>query len=180
MKKVFMIAMLLLVGIIFMGISTASACDCEGTGTPGYWKNKGAGDWGVVTEICFEGGNGNGPFAGECYTKDEALEIMNGPVRGDKSITMFKAYVAAYLNVMNGACGSGPDCEHWFYGDINLREAVNWLELYGVETNIRARTEPWQYSHGEAIYFCLDDYNNGLQPGSPSRDTTEDGTICLD
>ena len=179
MKKVFMVAMLLLVGICFMGISTASACDCEGTGTPGYWKNKGALDGWPVDLICLAG-NGNGPAAGDCFTKDEALEIMNGPVRGDKSITMFKAYVAAYLNVMNGACGSGPDCEHWFYGDINLHEAANWLELFPVESGVRARSEAWQFSHGEAIYFCLDDYNNGLQPGSPSRDTTEDGTICLD
>ena len=177
MKKVFMVAMLLLVGICFMGISTASACDCEGTGTPGYWKNHPEA-W-PVEEICLNG-HGTGPGVGDCWTKDEALEILNKPVRGDKSITMYKAFIAAYLNVMNGACGSGPDCEHWFWGDINLYEAATWLELFPVESGVPARSEAWQRSHGEAIYFCLDDYNNGLQPGSPSRDTTEDGTICLD
>jgi len=175
MKKVFMVAMLLFVGICFMGISTASACDCQGTGTPGYWKNKGAEDGWPVDEVCLGYGDDK-----VCYDMDKAMSYLDSPVSGDKSITMFKAYVAAYLNVMNGACGSGPDCEHWFYGDINLAEAANWLELFPVESGVRARTEAWQFSHGEAIYFCLDDYNNGLQPGSPSRDTTEDGTICLD
>jgi hypothetical protein len=94
---------------------------------------------------------------------------MDGPVRGDKSITMFKAWVAAYLNVLNDACGV-LDCKHWYYGDINLGEADQWLQQFPVGTGIRARSEAWQYSHGEAIYFCLDDYNNGLQPGVPSRD----------
>ena len=178
MKKNVIFWMVLFVGICFMGISTAAACDCAGTGTPGYWKNHPEA-W-PVDEICFEGGWGTGPYVGECYTKEEALEIMNGPVAGDKTITMFKAFVAAYLNMENGACGAGPDCDHWYYGNLNIVTANNWLELYGVGTRVRASSEPWQYSHGEAIYFCLDDYNNGLQPGSPSRDTTEDGTICLD
>ncbi|MFY1112908.1 MAG: hypothetical protein AB3K77_14710 [Methanosarcinaceae archaeon] len=69
-------------------IGTASACynDCL---SPGYWKNH---DWPVD---CIK-------IGGVCYTEDEAKAIMCQPVKGDKTITMFKALVAAKLNEANG------------------------------------------------------------------------------
>lgn len=180
MKKNLIFWMVLLAGVCFMGISTASACDCYGTGTPGYWKNKGAKEGWPVDTICLDG-NGVGPDAGRCFDKEEALEILNMPVRRDKSITMFKAYIAAALNVAmnagNGRC-EVPVCDHPFYGRITLQTAANWLELFPVESGVRAETEPWQYSHGEAIYFCLDEFNNGGPGGLFSRDCSDDGTYC--
>ena len=104
---------------------------------------------------------------------------MDGPVKKDKTITLFKAFIAAKLNVLNGACDV-PYCVDPVWGPIDLAYAALWLIDFPVGSRVRASSEPWQASHGEATYFCLDDYNNGLQPGAPSRDTTEDGTICLD
>ena len=171
MKKNLIFFMVLMVGVCFMGISTATACDCYGTGTPGYWKNHP--DAWPVNEVCLDG---------ECFSKDEALEIMNMPVMRDKSITMFKAYVAAYLNVMmndgKGYC-KVPKCDYYGYPTIYLSTAATWLENNPVLSGVRARDEAWQYSHGELIYFCLDEFNNGGPDGSFSRDCG-DGTYCRD
>ena len=103
------------------------------------------------------------------YTPAEAIAIMNMPVKGDKSITMFKAAVAALLNVEEQGC-----CEPWYYWKYNcLKAADEWLEDFPVLSGVKANTEAWQYSHGEQIYFCLDDYNNGGFFCAPSRDSLE-------
>jgi len=162
MKKVFMIVMLAMFGISFIGISSVTAGDCGpyGTGTPGYWKNH-PGEWeNVEIEI-----------GTETYTQARALPIMDGPVKGDKWITMFKAYVAAYLNVEIGNCR--PCCDYEGRTcDSNLDSALGWLVYNQGLRPVKARDDEWQYSHGEAKYWCLDDYNNGLLD-MPSRDALE-------
>ena len=90
---------------------------------------------------------------------------------------MFKAYVAALLNLYIGNCPVYCDDPVW--GGIDLFEADAWFDFipggtanyWGIK--VKARSELWQESHGEAIYWCLDDYNNGLLEGIPSRDTLE-------
>ena len=51
-----------------------------------------------------------------------------------------------------------------------LDEVNTWLFNFPVLSGVRANSEAWQYSHGEALYWCLDDFNNGRLAGSPSRD----------
>lgn len=149
-------ALFLFVAIIALGgisSSTAFACSCEpGTGTPGYWKNH-PDAWPVDGII----------IGGVPYTKDEAIAIMETPVKGDKSITMFNALVAAKLNLLIISCDCSPLC---------IVEADQWLVYFPVLSGITANTEAWQYSHGEALYWCMDDFNNG-RLCAPSRDYCE-------
>lgn len=163
MKKTVIFWLVLLFGVSFMGISTAIACECGpvGTGTPGYWKNHPEA-W-PVDEICFDG------IAVPCISKEEALGYLGSPVKRDKWITLFKAYAAAYLNVKIGNCA--PFCDYAGMGDINLSSVAHWL-VNNMGEPVRGSDDEWQYSHGEAQYWCLDDYNNGLLD-MPSRDTLE-------
>jgi hypothetical protein len=160
MKKVFMVVMLTMLGISFMGVSAAVAtdeCGPVGTGTPGYWKNHP--DAWPVDELW---------FWVNYVSQEDIIELMDQPVKNDKWLTMFKAYVAAKLNVLNGNCQ--PVCLDPTYGRIDLGDGYNWLR--DCDSPVRANSECWQYSHGEAIYWCLDDYNNG-RGDMPSRDALE-------
>jgi len=166
MKKMFMIVMVALLGISFMGISSAIAGDEEcpkgdGTGTPGYWKNHPKA-WGEITHI----------YIGldSCIKKD-CIKIMKSPVKNDKWITLFKAYAAAVLNVEKGG-NCMPICNDPTWGHIDLRTAEAWLLKY--QSPVEASSSEWQASHGEAEYECLDNYNNGLYPNiAVSRDSLE-------
>ena len=174
MKKMFMVVMVALLGISFMGISSAIAGDCpkgDGTGTPGYWKNKSdLDDWDGTEALvlwCGESRDTAVPFS-----QSDVLQILNSPVKGDKWITIFKAWAAAVLNVeVNDNCA--PVCDYPGGGDINLITVNDWLCDNLGEKKVRANSDEWQYSHGEAQYWCLDDYNNGLHEGIPSRDDLE-------
>jgi hypothetical protein len=151
--------MLLLLTLPMLTVVTAvpaQACECPpppccpGTGTPGFWKNH-PDAWPVESIM----------IGGEPYTKAEAIAIMDGPVRGDKTITMFKALVAAKLNVLAGCDDS---C---IRGYIEAADA--WMEEHGpVGSNVRANSCAWQHD-GEDLYCMLDRYNNG-QLCVPARD----------
>jgi len=127
-----------------------TCCD-HGVGTPGYWKNHP--DAWPVEYIT---------IGGVTYSKAEAIEIMNTPERGDKTYTMFRALVAAKLNVLDG---NDSSC----IADT-IAEADEWMATYGpVGSGVRAggRNSPWR--EGEPLYEKLDDYNNGLLC-APARD----------
>jgi len=110
------------------------------TRTPGYWKNHPEA-W-PVQEIA---------IAGITYAKAVAIEIMERPVRGDKRITMFKALVAAKLNVLSEA---DSICI-----DRTISAADAWMVRYGGSI-VPADSEAWKI--GEPFYLMLDNYNNGL------------------
>lgn len=152
MKKTLLGTVLVLFGLAVLGVPAAisGVCSAVGTGTPGYWANHP--DAWPVDEIA---------VGGQTWTKEQAINIMQLPVKGDKTLTMFPAYVAAKLNVMIGNCP--PE------GCYTLDEVNTWLTNFPVLSGVKAKSEAWQYSHGEALYFCLDDYNNGYL-NMPSRD----------
>lgn len=154
MKRIFVVIMVT-VGFVLMSMPVMAneVCGPVGTGTPGYWKNH-PDAW---PEDYISVG-------GKLYTVAEAITLMNNPVKGDKSFTMFKALVAAKLNVLNGNCA--PTC-------YSIEEVDAWLINFPVGSRVAASSEAWQYSHGEALYWCLDDYNNGRLPGIPSRDDVQ-------
>jgi len=153
MKKLIMLVVLALFGLSFVGVAAVMAndqCFPVGVGTPGYWKNHPEA-WPVDAIT----------VGGQVFTKEQAIGIMSLSVRKDKSLTMFKAYVAAKLNVLIGNCP--PE------GCYTLAEVNDWLTWFPVLSGVPAKSEAWQYSHGEALYWCLDDYNNG-RLNMPSRD----------
>jgi len=152
MKKITIALLFVLVFTMAIAVAPASACyDCgPGVGTPGYWKNHPEA-W-PVGEIT---------LGGVTYSKAEAIALMDQPVKKDKSITMFKAAVATYLNLADGNCSE--DCN----ASGHLADADEWLTNFPVGTGIKASSEAWQYSHGEAIYWWLDAYNNGEKCAAP-------------
>lgn len=146
MKKVLILTIVLVALLSLAPVTSAGGCCgcCVAPRSPGYWKNHPEA-W-PVEEF---------DLGGVHYTKAEAIEWMNTPVKGDKTITMFAAVVAAALNVHNEACR----CEELW---TPLWEGEQWMADWGpVGSGVRASSEAWQYSHGEAIYWALDAYNNG-------------------
>lgn len=131
----------------------ANDCGCSpGTGTPGYWKNHPEA-W-PVDEIT---------VGGIAYSQDEAIIIMKSAVKGDKTYTLFKALVAAKLNVI---IGNKASCVYYY-----IEKADNWMFDNGpVGSDVKA-SEEWQI-HGECAYIVLDNYNNGYLC-APSRDDCE-------
>ncbi len=143
----------------------AAACTCGNNEctpkSPGYWKNHPEA-WHVETITI---GNANNGYGYETYTVEEAIAIMQQPVKGDKVYTMFHALIAAKLNGI-GCCQSGDVKNKISEGDL-------WMSMYYYdkdESPIRASSSPWQdrtkvgcgeIPSGEAIYLKLDAYNNG-------------------
>ncbi len=141
-----MVVTLLALSLSAAATPIASACEdgcCDCTRTPGYWKNHPE----QITTVQI------GPTK---YNRDEILGIMQAPGAGNKLYTMFKALVAAKLNVANGA---NSDCiadtiaaaDAWFYQ----------FGLVGGESSLPASDPAW-WKEGEPLYWALDDYNNGL------------------
>lgn len=142
--------------------SSALACWCEpGTGSPGYWKNHPEA-W-PVEEIV---------IGGVTYGIEAAIAIMDMPVKGDKSITMFTSLVAAKLNVIAIAEGGSKCGVSYCLSPGCIDEADQWLVTFQVGSGQKANEEPWQHSHGEALYECMDDFNNG-RLCAPSREYCE-------
>lgn len=152
------ITKILMVAICLVALSgIVAACDVE-CKSPGYWKNH-PNAW-PVNSITI----GN-----SLYTPGEAIEIMEQPVKGDKTYTMFDALVAAKLNVENGCC---PPCEIRQL----IKEADQWMIDHPLgneeKRSVEARDDAWQkettncygcikYHSGEFIYEKLDAFNNG-------------------
>lgn len=130
------------------------ALERAGAGTPGYWMNHPEA-W-PVEEIT---------VGGVTYTKEEAIALMEAPTEGDVTLIMFRALVAAMLNVTAGA-------EAACIVDT-IAAADAWLaDQGGAGSGVGAggRNSPWR--EGEPLYERLDDYNNGLLC-APSRDELE-------
>ena len=142
-------------GISTTACANGNCCECPGVGSPGYWMNHP--DAWPVEEIT---------IGGVTYSRGDAIEWMGAPVKGDKSITLFRALAAAKLNWMIGC-----DCCDCFIGILTL--ADEWFEDYPLGSGVRANACQWQCG-GEGYYYWLDLYNNGnLCSCAPSRDTLE-------
>jgi hypothetical protein len=128
-----------------------------GTGTPGYWKNHPEA-WPVESIT----------IGNQTYTKAEALALLTMAVAepwpdngSDVSLILFRALVAAKLNVL---VGNESSCV-----DTTIAKADAWMVKYapnGVPANVAASSRAWK--EGEPLYKTLDDYNNGLLC-APSR-----------
>jgi hypothetical protein len=145
-------AAILLALVLAMGVSSAPASACyncgPGTGTPGYWKNHPEA-WPVETIT----------VGGVDYTKDQAIAMMDSPVKGNKCVTMFKALAAAMLNVHPEV----DNCDECITDTIAAADAWMAAECGDV---VKANSGAWQ-CEGEDLYEELDDYNNGLLCAAP-------------
>jgi hypothetical protein len=112
--------------------------------SPGYWQNHPE-EWPVR----------NITIGGETYTKEEAIEYMINPVVGNKWYTMFSALVAAKLNRASGCICC--DAKYCIFLANNWMDYVNDAPYSGI---VPANSKAWRYG-GEAIYRCLDAFNNG-------------------
>ena len=121
-----------------------------GTGTPGYWKNHPEA-W-PVEEIT---------IGGVTHSKVVAIYIMGMPEKGDKRCTMFRALVAAKLNVFSN---NDDSCIAEAIADADLWMASNEL------SRVRGSSDAWKI--GEPLYWRLDAYNNG-ELCAPSRDSQD-------
>lgn len=111
-----------------------------GTGTPGFWKTHPEA-WPVETIV----------IGGVVYTRTQAISWMDAP-DGDKSVTMFRALVAAKLNVLVGNVSSCIDS--------TIAAADSWMATNGpVGSGVKARSAAWKA--GEPLAWELDAYNNG-------------------
>lgn len=154
---------LLLIACASLLIGTASACYNECL-SPGYWKNHE--DWpgdsitiGYITYY-------QNPECGKPSYED-ARELMCQPVKGDKSVTLFKALVAAKLNQENN-CYTPCVVETAIEGANCL--IAPYSSSFEDQCVMKANSDKWQgwYSDcgcwndgGEYYYEILDAYNNG-------------------
>lgn len=120
-------------------------CNSPGTGTPGYWKNHPEA-W-PDDEIT---------IGGMVLTKDEAIDYMMMPVKGDKTKTMFPALVSAKLN---GMIGNDDSCI-----SDTITDADMWMSHHPVGSGVKANS---MWKHGEPLYERLDNYNNGYMCAPP-------------
>ena len=120
----------------YFGGTPSSGC----VRSPGYWKNHPEA-WPV--SIISIGGHD--------YTMNQAIAIMDKPVAGDKSYTLFPALVAAKLDVLSGA---NDDCIA-----ETIIAADAWMFKYPVGSGVTGDSDAWML--GESLYLKLDQYING-------------------
>lgn len=130
-----------------------------GTGTIGYWKNHPQA-WPVPAITA----------GGREYPRDEAIALMGRPGRGDKTLDLFRQFVAARLNVLAGNVASCAAAA--------LAAADAWLAAHPPGSSVRADDAAW-LGAGAGLHALLDDYNNGLLC-APHRDDAGTGAVRRD
>jgi hypothetical protein len=113
--------------------------EAPGTGTIGYWKNHPS-EWPVGCDVALPGSE-NDPNV-------FAMNVLDAPVKGDKTVSLAKQLVAAKLNVCAGNDGS---CVAQ-----TITDAMAWLNTYGP---VFSQLKSW--NGGDVYQEILDDYNNG-------------------
>jgi hypothetical protein len=91
-------------------------------------------------------------------TQEVGQELLDLPVKGNKTITMLKALIAAKLNI---AAGCDVSCigdtvaaaDEWMDGKIEQKDGEIILDV------VKASSSDWQCD-GESFYLTLDEWNN--------------------
>jgi hypothetical protein len=115
--------------------------DDDGTRTPGYWKNHPKA-WPV----------GYLALGGAEYPKQRCIEMLGEPARGDHSVILRRALIAAKLNVADG-CDGGCVA-------IEISAADVWFGQF-MKATTPENVVPVS-DRGRPLADVLDDYNNGL------------------
>jgi hypothetical protein len=118
-----------------------------GTGTIGYWKNHPS-DWPAGCNLALPGS--------ESDPNVFAMNILDSPVKGDKTVILAKQVIGAKLNI---CAGNAATCtiDNVSY-DINetISVSIDWLTANGP---IFIKQKNWK--GGDLYHELLDDYNNG-------------------
>ncbi len=118
-----------------------------GTGTIGYWKNHPS-DWPANCDLTLPG-SANDP-------KVFAMNILDSPVKGDKTVSLAKQLVAAKLNVCAGNAATCTIDSVSYNINQTISDSIAWLTTYGP---VFAQQKNW--NGGDVYHEILDDYNNG-------------------
>jgi hypothetical protein len=124
--------------VVFSFVADAPPPPADGcTYTQGWWKNQGDSASAIFD---FDGGTDNG------------LSILNTPVKGNPYIALAHQYIAATLNIENGADITG-----------DAQTAYNAATLYFASASIGTPLPaPYTKSQVAALTTALDLYNQGL------------------
>lgn len=110
-----------------------------GTATIGYWKNHPS-EWPASCDLTLPGSSTD--------PKVFAMNILDAPVRGDKTVALAKQLIAAKLNV---CVGNESSCV-----TQAIQDATTWLTTYGPVLN---KQKSW--FGGDVVQEILEDYNEG-------------------
>ena len=153
MKKripILLVALLLAVGLALPAAGIADADNDNGPYTPGMWKTHS--QYGPAPYHCTWDGKdgGDAPFFGTGFSYYEVLHI---PPKGQAYFILAHQYIAAELNMLNGASMSLDVLDAW-------EEAGELLVKYEAKVSIPKKGE--DRALAIQLYELLDDYNNGL------------------
>jgi hypothetical protein len=148
-KRLVMVVMAMTLIVALPGVASGTG-EQPGTGTPGYYHK--------LDHWPAHWAENGITVGGAHYTAQEAINIIKMPVKGDKTLTMFPALVAAIINV---GIGNDSSC---IYDTIIAAEYWMWENPPGSKS--KANSNAWDY--GEHLYWKLDAYNNG-RLCAPSR-----------
>lgn len=120
--------------------------DAPGTGTIGYWKNHPS-EWPAGCDLTLPGSDSNPDVF--------AMNILDAPVKGDKTVTLAKQVIGAKLNVCAGNATTCTIDGVSYNINQTINSAVTWLNTYP----IFSKQKSW--NGGDIYQEILDDYNNG-------------------
>lgn len=112
--------------------------NAPGTGTIGYWKNHPS-EWPASCDLTLPGSTTNPDVF--------AMNVLDAPVKGDKTVSLAKQLIAAKLNV---CAGNESSCV-----TQTITSAMAWLNMYPVFSQLKS------WNGGDVYQEILDDYNNG-------------------
>ena len=124
----------------------------------GYWKNH-SDTWPAESLV----------IADERYNQEELLALFSSPTHGDKSLILARQYVAALLNVANGASAAAMASEV-------LAASEQWMTVckdedgrlpYGISQKRRDDSETYSCSKSAKHLAGLLDLYNGGKLGTP-------------
>ena len=119
-----------------------------GTGTIGYWKNHPS-EWPANCDLTLPGSANNPSMV-------FAMNVLEAPVKGDKTVILAKQVVGARLNICAGNATTCTVGGVSYDIDQTIKSAMAWLTTYGP---VFIKQKNWY--EGDVHQETLDDYNNG-------------------
>ena len=141
-RRLVIVVMAMALVVALPGVAAGTG-EQPGTGTPGYYHK-------IDHWPAHKVDNGI-TVGGVHYSANQAIDWITMPVKGDKTLTMFPAMVAAIINM-----GIGNN-----YGCVldTISQANDWMYAHPPGSGVKANSDAWDV--GEPLYWTLDAYNNG-------------------
>lgn len=128
------------------------------TYSQGYWKNHSK-EWPVESLV----------IGGQLYSKQELIALLNEPAKGDMSVMLAYQYIAALLNVENGA------------DPTEIVDALYQAEVFFVLHPPKSNPQGDARKEGEQLKNILEQFNEGkLGPGKCEEGEQKDGEPAVE